>query len=541
MKKVSLLFVFILAFAACKKEQVDLIVTNANIYTVDANFSNAEAFAVKDGKFIAVGMDTEITSKYTATETVDADGQTILPGLIDAHCHFFRFGLQQQKVDLTGTKSYEEVLQKLVDFQKEKNVDYITGRGWDQNDWEVKEFPTKEKLDELFPNIPVAVRRVDGHALLVNEAALKYSEISNTNFPKKVTGGEFITKNGKLTGVLIDRAMSYIKVPNTTVKEAIAGLMDAQKINFSYGLTTVDDAGLARKEIELIDSLHTTGDLKMRVYAMVSVSQENLDYYTKKGIIKTDRLNVRSFKVYGDGALGSRGAAMKESYADRDNHFGALIYSPERYQEIAKQIAASEYQMNTHAIGDSANYWVLKVYQEALANANFKDRRWRNEHSQIVDTTDFELFKNVIPSIQPTHATSDMYWAGDRVGAKRIKGGYAYKKLLDTYGMVALGTDYPVEQVNPFLTFYTAVVRQDTDGYPEGGYQMENALSREETLKGMTIWAAYSNFEENEKGSIEIGKFADFVVLNQNIMTVDGTKIPDTKATATYLNGEKVY
>ena len=539
MKKLIYSLSIIVLLASCQQEKVDLIVTNANVYTVDGDFSNAEAFAVKDGKFVAIGSSSEITSKYLASETLDAEGQTIVPGLIDAHCHFFRFGQTLQRVALEGTKSYDEVLERLTSFQEEKKTDYIMGRGWDQNDWEVKKFPTKEKLDKLFPDTPVALRRVDGHALLVNEAALKYSGLSSTKFPKKVTGGEFITENGKLTGVLIDQAMGYIKTPNTTRKEAVDGLIDAQRINFSYGLTTVDDAGLGRGDIELIDSLQKTGDLKMRVYAMVSATQENLDYYTKKGIYKTDRLNVRSFKVHGDGALGSRGAAMKKSYSDRDNHFGALIFSPERYQEIAKQIAASEYQMNTHAIGDSANYWVLKVYKDALKNT--KDRRWRNEHSQIVDENDFELFKNVIPSIQPTHATSDMYWAGDRIGADRIKGGYAYKKLLNTYGMVALGTDYPVEQVNPFLTFYAAVVRKDVSGYPEGGYQMENALSREETLKGMTIWAAYSNFEESEKGSIEVGKFADFAILSQNIMTVDGSKIPETKATATYLNGEKVY
>jgi len=531
---------FIMAIlVSCKQEQVDLIILNANVYTVNSEFGKAEAFAVKDGKFVAVGTSSMINSKYLANETIDAKGQTLVPGLIDAHCHFYRFGLQQQKVSLEGTKSYDEVLQKLADFQDEKNPTYITGRGWDQNDWEVKEFPTKEKLNKLFPRIPVAIRRVDGHALLVNDAALAYSGLTSSTFPKNVTGGEFITKNGKLTGVLIDRAMDYIKTPNTTYSESVNGLLDAQRINFSYGLTTVDDAGLNRNEIELMDSLHATGDLKIRIYAMVSASQNNLDYYIKKGITKTDRLNVRSFKVYGDGALGSRGAAMKQSYNDRDNHYGALIYAPERYQEIAKQIAASDYQMNTHAIGDSANYWTLKVYKDALKDS--KDRRWRNEHSQIIDENDFELFKNVIPSIQPTHATSDMYWAGDRIGAKRSKGAYAYKKLLDIYGMVALGTDYPVEQVNPFLTFYAAVVRKDIKGYPANGYQMENALSREETLKGMTIWAAYANFEENEKGSIEVGKFADFVILNQNIMTIDGSKIPETKAVTTYINGEKVY
>ena len=278
----------------------------------------------------------------------------------------------------------------------------------------------------------------------------------------------------------------------------------------------------------------------MRVYAMVSGDkQAQIDYYIKKGIVKTDKLNVRSFKIYGDGALGSRGAAMRTSYSDRENHFGALIYSTERYQEIAKQIAASEYQMNTHAIGDSANTWMLKTYKEVLKNT--KNRRWRIEHAQIISEEDFDHFDNILPSVQPTHATSDMYWAEDRVGKERMKGAYAFKKLLDTYGKIALGTDFPVEQVNPFLTFYAATIRKDTDNYPKDGFQMENGLSREETLKGMTIWAAYSNFEEEEKGSIEVGKFADFVILNQDIMKVDGSKLPKTTAISTYLNGEKVY
>ncbi len=540
MKKTILSLVILSTFFACQQqEKADLIVVNANAYTVNNNFDKAESFAIKDGKFIAIGTNEEIQAKYATLKTVDAKNQTIVPGLIDAHCHFFGLGLSLQKVNLRGTKSYDEILDKLAVFKKEKNADYITGRGWDQNDWEVKVFPTKEKLDKLFPNTPVAIRRVDGHALLVNEAALKYSGISSTKFPKKVTGGEFIQKNGKLTGILIDAAMGYIKIPNETKKEAIQGLIDAQKIAFSYGLTTVNDAGVSKSTIDLMDSLQIAGDLKMRIYAMVSVSQKNLDYYLPKGIIKTDRLNVRSFKVYGDGALGSRGAAMRKSYSDRDNHFGALIFKPKRYTEIAAQIAKSDYQMNTHAIGDSANTHILKTYKMALKGQ--KDRRWKIEHAQIISPEDFDKFDNIVPSVQPTHATSDMYWAKDRVGAERMKGAYAYKDLLKKYGSVALGTDFPVEKVSPFLTFYAAAVRKDTDNYPAGGFQMENVLTREETLKGMTIWAAHSNFEENEKGSIEVGKFADFVILNQNIMEIEGNKIPNTKVKATYVNGEKVY
>ncbi|MDX6746593.1 amidohydrolase [Polaribacter sp. PL03] len=537
MKKSLLLLVTIFSIFSCDKEKVDLIIINSNTYTVNNNFDKAAAFAVKDGVFIAVGKNEEITGKYESKNIVDAKNQTIVPGLIDAHCHFYRMGLQQQKVSLEGTKSYDEVLQKLVDFQKEKNTTFITGRGWDQNDWEVKEFPTKEKLDILFPTIPVAVGRVDGHALLVNQAAIDLAGITKDT---KISGGEIMLKDGEISGVLIDAAMDFIKLPETSREAAIKGLLDAEKISFSYGLTTVDDAGLDRETIELIDDLQTNKILKMRVYAMVSGDkQAQIDYYIKKGIIKTDRLNVRSFKVYGDGALGSRGAAMRSSYSDRENHFGALIYAPERYREIAKQIAASEYQMNTHAIGDSANTWMLKTYKDVLKDA--KNRRWRIEHAQIISEEDFDHFDNILPSVQPTHATSDMYWAADRIGSKRMKGAYAFKDLLNKYGKIALGTDFPVEQVNPFLTFYAASIRKDLENYPKDGFQMDNVLTREETLKGMTIWAAYSNFEEEEKGSIEVGKFADFVILNQDMMTVSGSEIPKTKAAATYLNGEKVY
>ena len=538
MKKLLFFFTISIAFISCNnKQKTDLIIINSNAYTVNNNFDKTEAFAIKDGKFIAIGTSEEIQEKYQSENIVDAKNQTIVPGLIDAHCHFYGMGMQQQKVSLEGTKSYDEVLEKIVAFQKEKNVTFITGRGWDQNDWEVKEFPTKEKLDQLFPTTPVAVGRVDGHALLVNQAAFNLSEITKDT---KVSGGEIILKDGELTGVLIDAAMDFIKFPETTKEEAIEGLLDAQKISFSYGLTTVDDAGINKKTIELIDSLQQTGSLKMRIYAMVSGdNQKEIDYYINNGIVKTDRLNVRSFKVYGDGALGSRGAAMRKPYSDRENHFGALIYAPERYEEIATQIAASDFQMNTHAIGDSANTWLLKTYKKVLKNE--KDRRWRIEHAQIIAPEDFKNFDNILPSVQPTHATSDMYWAEDRIGKERMKGAYAFKDLLNIYGKIALGTDFPVEQVNPFLTFYAATIRKDLNNYPENGFYMENALTREETLKGMTIWAAYSNFEEEEKGSIEVGKFADFVILNQDIMKVDGHKIPNTKAIATYVNGEKVY
>ncbi len=537
MKKAILLLLIITGISCTKKEKVDTVVINANIYTVNNHFDKAEAFAIKDGKIVAVGTSQEIQAKYAATYINDVKGKTIIPGFIDAHCHFFGLGLQQQKVDLTDTKSFDEVIQRIVDFQKENDVAFITGRGWDQNDWEIKEFPNKEKLDELFPKTPIAITRIDGHALLANQAAI---DLAGITVKTPFSGGEILQENGKLTGIFIDTPMELIeaKIPTPSQKENIEALKDAEKICFDLGLTTVDDAGLSRETIELIDSLQQTGELKMRIYAMVSASDENIDYYAKKGVFKTDRLNVRSFKVYADGALGSRGAAMKKPYSDQHNHFGALVTPLDKLKEYAEKIALTNFQMNTHAIGDSANYVMLKTYKEVLKGE--KDRRWRIEHAQIIDKADFNYFENILPSVQPTHATSDMYWATDRVGAERMKGAYAYKDLLNSYGKIALGTDFPIEKVSPLLTFYAAVARKDLNNFPENGFQMENALTREETLKGMTIWAAYSNFEEKEKGSIEVGKMADFIVLNKDIMEIEETEIPSIKVDETYVGGVKV-
>jgi predicted amidohydrolase YtcJ len=534
-KLLSILIVITLCSCQQDKEQADLIVTNANIYTVDSAFSKAEAFAVKDGNIIGVGSQKEIESQYKSLDTINAAGNTIVPGLIDAHCHFLALGFNEQAVDLFGTKSFGEVVKRVLDFQNERKNKFILGRGWDQNDWEEKKFPNKKLLDKLYPDTPIALTRIDGHAILCNQAALDLGKVTVNS---KIEGGEVVVENGELTGVLVDNAELLVMKywPQPTRKDNIEALLAAQKICFDLGLTTVDDAGLSQNAIELIDSLQNSGDLKMRVYAMVSASEENLDYYLNKGTIKTNRLNVRSFKFYADGALGSRGAMLREPYSDKSGHLGLLVTDLETLNKSAERIANSDYQMNTHAIGDSANHAVLQAYNKVLSKK--EDRRWRIEHAQIVSPADFDLYKNVMPSIQPTHATSDMYWAEDRVGEDRIKGAYAYKQLLEAYGKVALGTDFPVERVSPFLTFYAAVARQDLEQYPEGGFQMENALSREEALRGMTIWAAYSNFEDNEKGSIEVGKFADFIILDKDIMKVNANDIPNIKVLKTIVGGE---
>lgn len=532
----------LLSIVSCQqKTHVDSIIFNAKVYTVDSNFENAEAFAIKDGKFLEVGNSKDILAKFESENIIDAKGQTIVPGLIDAHAHFLTLGQLQQQVNLVGSVSFDDMMNRVIEFQNQNNMAFIKGRGWDQNDWIDKEMPTKLLLDKLFPNTPIALTRIDGHASFCNQAAL---DLGNITVNTKIEGGEIEVKNGQLTGILMDNAEQLVmdNWPKLTKKELIQALLKAQEICLKNGLTSLSEAGPDIfttpwiETINLIDSLQKSGDLKIRLYMMVPGTKTNLDHYLKKGIYKTDKLNVRSFKFYADGALGSRGALLRQPYTDKQTTFGISVMSLTEVESGASRIANSEFQMNTHAIGDSANHAVLNIYKNALEGK--KDRRWRIEHAQVISPEDFELFNEIIPSVQPTHATSDMYWAEDRLGPERIKGAYAYKQLLEAYGKIALGTDFPVEQVNPFLTFYAAVARQDLKQYPEGGYQTENALTREETLKGMTIWAAYSNFEENEKGSIEAGKFADFVILDQDIMDVDIHKVPNTKVIQTFINGE---
>lgn len=539
MRITAILVLAFFCFSCKNKQKVDIIVHNANVLTVDSLFSKASSFAIKDGKFLAVASDDALLGSYDAAHIIDAERKTIVPGLIDAHCHFYGLGLTQQVVNLRGTNSYGEILEKVGAFQKERPSNFILGRGWDQNDWEEKAFPTKDALDDMFPDTPVALERVDGHAYLVNQKALDLAGIDGKT---KVSGGKVVLgTDGKPTGVLVDTPMAMVDavIPKPSRSIQIQALKDAQERCFNYGLTTVDDAGLNRSIIELIDSLQQVGQLKIRMYAMVSNNEENLEYYLKKGIVKTERLNVRSVKVYGDGALGSRGAALKTPYSDQPGHFGAMITPKEEMIALAERIAASKYQMNTHAIGDSANIVVLRAYDQALKGE--QDRRWRVEHAQVITGDDFDYFeKGFIPSVQPTHATSDMYWAGLRLGLQRMRGAYAFKTLLNKAGIVALGTDFPVEQVNPFLTFYAAVGRKDLESYPEGGFQMKDALTREDALKGMTIWAAYSNFEEHEKGSIEPGKFADFVILSDDLLRIPENEIPKLKAEQVFLGGEKV-
>lgn len=583
------------------RQKVDLIVYNAVVYNVDSGFHKTEAFAVDKGKFVAIGSTNDILAKYSSHNRMDMQGKAVYPGFIDAHCHFYSYGLLQSQADLNGSRSFKEMIDRLVEYDSKRKqeesqnmpvvvdmptapllspvlvnpknmpqaassrpleiyVRWITGRGWDQNLWPGKEFPTKDTLDKLFPHNPVYLSRVDGHAALVNQVALDKAGI---NINTQVEGGKIITKNGQLTGILVDNAADLVKkiIPKPTDQEIQAALTQAQTDCFGVGLTTVDDAGLEKHIVNMIDTLQKQDILKMRIYAMLTDNPENLAYYLHRKPYKTDRLDVRSFKFYADGALGSRGACLLKPYSDRPNETGFLLHKPQYYQEMARMLVKSGYQMNTHCIGDSANRTMLDIYASVLPNrlssnaTQVKDYelhryRWRIEHAQVVskepaynygnDYNVFGLF-DIVPSVQPTHATSDMGWAEERLGHDRMKGAYAYKDLLKQTGYVALGSDFPVESINPILGFYAAVFRTNTQGEPKGGFLPENALTREEAMKGMTIWAAYANFEEKEKGSIEPGKFADFVVLDRDIMQVKQDEVYKAKVIYTYVNGEKVY
>ena len=542
LKNPIIVYLFLISVSSCKfRQKADMIVHHAKIYTVDEKFSVAEAMAVRDGKIIAIGKNDDILKEYESDMMKDAGGKAVFPGFIDAHAHFVGYGNSLQKVNLVDTESWEAVLNCCNDFVKTlPQGTWLTGRGWDQNDWAVKQFPDNKKLNQLFPDRPVIITRIDGHAAIANQKAL---DLAGIKAGDKLTGGEIEVKNGKLTGILVDNAVDLVssKIPSPDKTQMKAALVLAQANCFATGLTSVHDCGLDYSTVVFIEKLQKTGDLKMRMNIMLSDAKENFDNAFKRGKIKTDYLNVSSFKVYADGALGSRGASLLQPYSDKPEWSGFLLSSPEHFDSVANIIYAKGWQMCTHAIGDSGNRTILNIYAKYLKGKN--DLRWRIEHAQVINENDFHFFGdyNIIPSVQPTHGTSDMYWAGDRLGPVRVKGAYAYQQLLKENNWIPLGTDFPVEDISTFKTFFAAVVRQDAKGFPVNGYQMENALTREQTLRGMTIWAAKAAFEEKQKGSLETGKFADFIILDTDLMNCLATDILKTKVLATYVNGEKVY
>ena len=537
--RIPQLFLALFLLNACSKSKsADLIIHNATIYMVDDAFGTAEAMAIKDGRIIAIGAEHQILNSYHSEETFDAALQFIYPGFIDAHSHFLGYGNEKQQLDLVGTASFEEVVSRISEYILHHEGEWIRGRGWDQNDWNVKEFPTNDTLNKLFPDYFIVLKRVDGHAVLVSDNVLKLAGVDSQS---RINGGEVRIKNGKPTGILLDEAEELIKpiIPNYTEEFKLNSLKIAQEDCFAMGLTTVCDGGLSKEEIDLIQESQKTF-LKMRVYAMYSANNDLITQLHTVGH-KTERLTAKSIKLYADGALGSRGAALLEPYSDDTQNIGLIIASKDSILKWAQACYESNFQLNVHCIGDRANRITLDAMGSVLKTSN--DRRWRIEHAQVVELEDQRKFGtyNIIPSMQPTHATSDMYWAEDRLGPERIHNAYALKSLMNQNGLIALGTDFPVEDISPIKTFYAATVRKDLSGFPENGFNIEESLSRQEALRGITIWPAVANFEDSVKGSLEVGKYADLVMLDQDLIRCSNNAIIQSNIIKTWVNGELVY
>ncbi|PCJ64053.1 MAG: amidohydrolase [Bacteroidetes bacterium] len=529
---------FLLVFARCStpKSPVDQIVVASKIFICNDEYETAEAMAIDDGKVVAYGTKDEITSRYSSEDMVKTEG-FVYPGFIDAHSHFYGYGLTLNKVDLQNTFSLKEVILKTVEFAKISPDEWVTGRGWDQTDWVEKGNISNNLLNAYFPDRPVFIKRIDGHAGIANQKALDLAGITTET---KISGGEIEIMGNYLTGLLTDNAMTLIDniIPSPSRENEIKALLKAQNRCYAVGLTTVTDAGLDLNTILLIDSLQKTGDLTIRIYAMCNPTQENFEYFEKNGPILTKKLSVNSFKLYADGALGSRGAKLKKAYCDHPNYTGVWVTEPTDLDSFYKRVYNLNFQANTHCIGDSANKKVLELYGELLKGKN--DKRWRIEHAQIVTPADRKLFArySVIPSVQPTHATSDMKWVDDRLCTERLEGAYSYKSLLALNGYLPLGTDFPVENISPLKTFFAAVYRQDSKKRPLGGFIPEESLSPKEALLGITNWAAKGNFMESKIGSLTKGKLADYVILDKNI-TIDKYMLT-AAILGTYQEGKKV-
>lgn len=539
--KLTILLALTVMISGClKNKKADLVVHNALIYSVDEGFNIYQAMAITDGRIIELGAEREIMNRYRADEVFDAQTQPIYPGFFDAHSHFTGAASNMAELSLFGVESRKNMIEKVIDFSKKNKRSWIVGRGWDQNTWPDKTFPDKTELDSLFPDTPVYLMRIDGHAALVNQKAL---DLAGITVETKIAGGEIgKTEDGNLSGIVVDAASAKITalIPDLPESILIENLVKVEEKCFSYGLTTVTDAMISPGEIALVDSLQSVGKLTLNIYAMVEAGPGVIEYI-QNGPIQTDKLTMRAVKLFADGALGSRGALLKEPYADDPGNYGNFLLNDSIIDLYTKACFDNGFQLCTHCIGDSANAVILKKYAKTLGGIT--DNRWRIEHAQVVDPEDRHLFSDyaIIPSMQPIAAVSDMDWAEDRLGSERIKYAYDLKTLKQELGFLPLGTDFPVDRMSPIENFFAAVFRKDRYGNPQGGYRMTEALTREEALRGITIWPALASFEENEKGSLEPGKRADFVVLNRDIMKVPEGEVIKAEVVSTFVDGNKVY
>jgi predicted amidohydrolase YtcJ len=544
----------ILAFAAASAgaqtpQPADLIVTNARIYTVDPSRPMVDAMVVRGGRVVFTGPSRLAqTYKGPSTRVVDLAGKTVIPGMIDAHVHLLNLGNSLRNVDLRGTRSYDEVIARVVARAKETpKGEWITGRAWDQNDWADTRFPTHEALSRAVPDHPVYLTRVDGHAALANDAAMKAASLTTSS--QDPSGGKIIRDSqNRPTGVLIDRAMGLVSrvIPPASKEQLRAATTAAIKEMNRWGLTSVHDAGVGRGVIDVYEELAKEGKYDIRDYVMVANDDEAIDHYLARGAqaaLYDGRLWIKAIKISADGALGSRGAALLEPYSDDAGNSGLSLVPAGRVKSVALRALPKGFQVNVHAIGDRANRTVLDEFEAALGEQPVADHRFRVEHAQIIHPADIPRFARlgVIPSMQASHQTSDMYWAGNRIGPNRLLGAYAWRSLLNTGVVIANGSDLPVEEVNPLISFHASISRQDENDWPAGGWHPEQKMTRDEALKSMTIWAAHAGFMEKDVGSLEPGKYADFVVLDQDIMQVPPELVLRTRVLATYLGGRAVH
>ena len=529
-------------FAACSTApEFDAVLANARIaeFHGDSLSYRSVHLALRDGRLAAVVPADEAVP--AARDTTDLTGSFVYPGFIDAHAHFLALGQALETVDLVGTHSWAECVDRVRQYVADHpEVAVVRGRGWDQNDWTLGEWPSSAELDALGDKA-IVLSRIDGHAIVCNQIALKQSGITAAT---RIEGGEIFTAAGKPTGVLVDNAETLLRIAKPSREEKIRYLQAAERWCIDLGLTGVQDAGLPTGDIMLIDSLQRAGGLRMPLYVMVSDSPEALDHWLQRGPLETDWLSVRSFKFYIDGALGSRGALLRAPYSDRHEHFGLALRDQSYLRMAAARLAEAGWQMNSHAIGDSANHLVLNIYREALGVKTAKpDLRWRVEHAQVMSPEDRKEFGGslgIVPSVQPTHATSDMDWAPDRLGADRMPRAYAYRSLREANGgWIPLGTDFPVEHPNPMYTMLAATARRALDGHPLGGFQPDEALTLDQTLLGMTRDAARASFREGQAGEIRLGNWADFTIFDTNLSEIEPMNLPKTQALQVWIHGER--
>ena len=562
MNKKILLLCVSLSVTACSVEEPEkismeqappaaeeVLIHNARIYTMDRGFTIAEAMLFDgDGKIHNVGEEQAMLRAFPDATRMDLGGKTVIPGLIDAHAHLYGLAISLSQAQLQETGSKEEVIRRLREHERHlPEGDWLLGRGWDQNDWPVKEFPSRGDLDSAFPDRPVWLRRIDGHAGWANSAALAMADQDLSGDWQPQGGHIHRDAEGQASGVLIDGAMALVEnaVPEISPELLEASLELALQQMVSLGLTGVHDMGIDRQVMELYQQRIVKGRFPTRVYAFTDGAGATLDWLCEAGPVEDEsaRLYMRAVKLYIDGALGSRGAALLSDYSDDAGNTGLLFMPPEDLEAKIEKAMACGFQVGVHAIGDRGNRVALDALESVLQKFPDNPGRHRIEHAQTLTAEDIPRFAEleIIAAMQPTHATSDMYWAEDRLGPERVLFAYAWRSLLDDGALLALGSDFPVEQINPMLGIYAAVSRQDTKGWPVNGWYPQEAMSREEAVRGFTLDAAYSGFMEQKVGSLESGKRADFVVIDRNIFEIDAAEIPATQVLQTWLDGKLVF